>query len=47
MMRMTEPTCIIVIGLIFSVLLGTVMPTFGVILTKLLFGLSAETHTLP
>lgn len=46
MMRMTEPTCIIAIGLIFSVLLGTVMPTFGVILTKLLFGLSAETHTL-
>ena len=45
-MKMTEPFYIISIGLLFSLLLGTVMPTFGVILTKLLFGLDARTHSI-
>lgn len=44
--KMTEPSYIIGLGLIFSMCLGTVMPTFGIILTKLLFGLNASTHTM-
>ena len=46
MMKMTEPVYIIPIGLIFSLCLGTVMPTFGIILSKLLFGLSYPPNTL-
>ena len=46
-MKMTEPLWLVPIGLIFSLLMGTVMPIFGIILTKLLFGLDARVHTLP
>ena len=46
-MKMTEPMWLVPIGLLFSLLMGTVMPIFGIILTKLLFGLDAKVHTLP
>ena len=44
--RMTEPQCIIAVGLVFSLFSGTVMPIFGVILSKLLFGLDAKINSL-
>ena len=37
---MTEPKFNIYIGFIASVLAGLVMPSFSIILTKLLFGLA-------
>jgi hypothetical protein len=42
---MTEPTIIIVIGLIFSLFNGMIMPLFGFIFSKLLFGLSHPPNT--
>jgi len=45
-LKMTEPGWLVPVGLIFSLLLGTVMPTFGVILTKLLFGLAVPPNPL-
>jgi ATP-binding cassette subfamily B (MDR/TAP) protein 1 len=44
---MAEPKFLIAVGLIFSLFLGTVMPAFGVILSKLLFGLSHPPNTIP
>jgi ATP-binding cassette, subfamily B (MDR/TAP), member 1 len=43
-LRMTEPASVIVLGMIFSLCLGFVMPTFGIILSKLLFDLSHPPH---
>ena len=43
---MAEPGWLVPVGLIFSLFLGTVMPVFGVILTKLLFGLSVPPNPL-
>ncbi len=45
-LNLAEPGWLVPIGLIFSLFLGTVMPIFGIILTKLLFGLSHPPNPL-
>lgn len=44
MMALTEPKAAVPIGLLFSLLLGVVMPVFGIILSRLLFDLQAKLH---
>lgn len=45
-LNLSEPCWLVPIGLIFSLLFGTVMPIFSIILANLLFGLSSPPNSL-